>query len=267
MYPYIQKQNRNLQATFAKDKDLMHPIHNAKEENEQREAYINDLMGKTDFVKTYKKNYEAVREPLKHTIKSFSLRHILLILFFGSVFGGVTAGVVNSEKAANTIQTKKDIAKDVAIVFLSVLAGLGIGTSAAVAFKQSDKETAIDNFYNRLIIRYFYKLKRISPDVFSEDILKNCNPEMLRVIAAILMTNMSPEETKKIQNIATTTLFLHDDRDIMTMRKIETNIKTALKIVENCMLKNPELEDLVHRAYTGYIPETFMLNSVKQNTK
>ena len=265
MYPYTKRANRNIVAKFLKDKELLCPTHDKDEQKETHEAYIQDLISKPDFVKTYKANEEHSQEPLKKTIVNFSLREILMILFFVLTTGGLTYGVVKSEEPVQITKTQKT--EKIAIVLLAALIGAMVGTATAVAYKRADRTASIDTFYGRLIVRYFTKLQKTSPDMFQEDLLKNCNPEMMRVISAILMANMPEKDTKKIQEIAVKVPFLRDDRDINTMRKIEVDIKTALKIVETCLLKNPELDSLIQQAYKGYIPTTFVLNSSNQKTK
>ena len=265
MYPYTKKKDRNIAARFAKDMALIHPVHNTKETNATRDAYITNLVNKPDFVKTYTNNDKLKQEPLKKTIASFSGKDIFLMLFFAFVIGGISLGVIKSEQPAQITKTQK--AQDAAVVLALALIGLGLGGAVAVAFKQVARENAIDGFYHRLTVRYFYKLKKIAPDVFKEDVLINCNPEMMRVITVILMANMSKEDTKKIQEIAVRVPCLHDDRDIETMKAIEADINVALKIIEKSLADNPELGAVVRKAYSGYIPATFVLNSENQNTK
>lgn len=261
MYPYIKKQDRRLYDRLNRDIKLNYPDHNEKKPNEVRDAYIKDLMNNQTFEPTHKANYEHAKKPLKKTIKEFSWKHYLLIAFFGLVFGGFTLGTL--EFSAKT-PSKKKKALSTAMMFLG---GLGLGAASAVAFKDSDREYEIDSFYNRLIIRYFDKLKKKDSKTFSDDVLLNCNPEMVRVIRAILMANMSERDTKRIQYVATTTTFANAGSNINELRRLESDIKYAMKILEKSLSENPELDALLKKAYNGYIPELFVINSANQKTK
>ena len=265
MYPYTKKKDRNIVARFVKDNDLMYPVNEQKKQSKIHDDYIEDLINKPDFVKTYKANNKRSKEPLKKIISGLSGKEILLILLFTLAVGGLSYGVIKSEETQQTTKTQKS--KNSAVILLMTLVGFGLGSLTAITFKQTNRESAIDSFYSRLVARYFTKLNKIDPDVFTEDIILNCNPEMTRVITAILMANMSEQDTKKIQEIALRVPCLHDDKDIETMKTIEAEIKAALRIIEQCFVNNPELHSLVKQAYTGHIPTTFVLNSENQKTK
>ncbi len=267
MYPYTKRQDRNIVARFTKDWDLMYPERNPEEINQKRDAYIADLISKPDFVTTNKANDKRYAEPLKKTLLNFSGKEKFLIFLCAFIIGGTSYGVIKSEEKPQSQLTTKDKIENAAIVLLAMLIGTLFGTATVAALKRTNRESAIDNFYNRLVIRYFNKLKKIAPNVFTEDIIMNCNPEMARVITAILMANMPEQDTRKIQEIALSVPFLYSNTDIKTMKIIESDIETALKIIEQNLANNLELGNLVESAYTGYIPTTFILNSELQQTK
>ena len=245
MYPYLKKQDRRLYDRLNRDEELICPNHNKEESNTVRDEYIADLIKNQSFEPTYKANYEHAKEPLKKTIHDFSWKYYLLIAFFGLTFGGFTFGVLQSDK------THQPTKKKALATVLMLLGGLGLGVASAISFKQTNRESEIDSFYNRLIIRYFDKLKKENPNDFSEQKLLACNPEMVRVIRAILMANMSERDTKRLQYVATTTTIANVSSNIDELRRMESDIKYATRILEKSLKENPDLDILLKKAYNG----------------
>jgi hypothetical protein len=264
----VNKEHKKKALRIRKDNELMHPVHKSDTDSAVRSEYIQNLLDTPDFVKTYQNNSKKTSESLTDILKKPTKKGIIISLLFAAIFGGVVGMYQSDARAKNPDQkVVNQYAKDAAILLACVLAGLFVGAVTAVAFRQAEHEDKIDGFYHRILIRYFDKLRIAYPKTFDENVLKQCNPEMVRVITAIVIANMSESDTEQLKEIALSVLNINDTRDFKALKSFETDINRGLNILSRALNEAPELKQLVRQAYTGYIPKTFVLSQSTQIQK
>lgn len=265
---YTKKEER-LYKQFEKENNLMYPLRDGKTADVVRDEFIKQLIASPDFVATYTANDELMQEPIKKIIKSFKAPAYVMVAFIGLAFGGITTGALAQDEHQK-VDIKNNISgTDIAIITLNFLLGVLLGEFVAVSFKQVNQYSAIDSLYSRASIRLFNELKKYHPEL-KEDVLKSCNPEMARVIKALLIANMSEKDVMKIRDIAFNAAGLNNhtkSNSVEELKDYNKEMKNALKIVERALLFDENLKNEVLNVYKGNVPVTFILNKEKQNIK
>ena len=252
-------ENNKMELRFKRDAKLGHPGHTSANQPEARKEYIDRLIKNADFRPTYIQNdarfEESAREIFSHLRKFDIFVIVAMMAILGSIGGACKYSTYNPKTT-----TAKKVLGSTPYALFGILAGLLFGCVTTVANKRSDRESGVESFYNRMIVRLFDVLHKTYPDL-DENVLRNCNPEMARVIQAIMIANMSESDTRTIHNIA---MKLYDTTYPNTltekeMQDIEKGIKQASIIVLNTLSEHPELNDMVIDAYRGKIPAKFVL--------
>ena len=144
-------------------------------------------------------------------------------------------------------------------------------TASCSSARTWDK-TSGQTLYARLSVRIFDLMHETYPEL-DENVLRACNPEMARVIRALLIANMSDDDVHDINEIAERVAkTLNDmsslDKNAQNSAKIQCNndIKRAMAIVENNIAINQNLYSAIYELYRGKVPAQFVFES-NQNTK
>ena len=266
---------RIMQKKYSKDADLMFPLHKSDFDHPVREQFIKDLYNSQDFVPVKNKMESKYTESLSSLIDKLGFKDYVFVVLFSALLVG-NFGFLYSDKLfhhGEEISSGKKLALNtisLAGIAILMIMGMYMGKAVIASIKQSNNELSVDKFYNRMTVRLFYKFKKICPEL-EESTLQHCNPEMARVIKTLMLANMSESDTLELYNIAKglseykyTNLY-KGKIDELTSR--EKSLKRALKIVEKTLINNPELSAVIMDVYKGKIPQTFVLQSNKQNVK
>ena len=268
---YTKKEER-LYKQYEKENNLMFPLRDGKTADFVREEFIRQLIASPDFRATYTANDKMMQEPIKKIIQSLKTPAcILFVSSIGIIFGGITTSflIQDSQHKIDIKNIKNLSGIDVAIITFALLLGVLISEFVLVSFKQLNQESSIDSLYHRASIRLFNELKKYHPEL-KEHVLKSCNPEMARVIKALLIANMSEQDAMKIREIAFRASGINTHsryNSFEELKNYDKEIQEALKIVEKTLLFNEPLKNEVLNVYRGNVPATFVLNQTKQNVK
>lgn len=269
---YTKKEQRLLKK-YERENDLMYPLHNSDADSPLREQFIKDLISSEDFVKTNNANAKKYEDTFETTFKKFGLKEYIAVLMFAGAFSGIFGGIYSNQLFHHdNLSSKKRVVLantfDVFSITAIVIIGLLMGTGLLVAIKDANRELSIDKFYHRLSIRLFDEFHKFHPEL-KEEMLQHCNPEMARVITALIVANMPEDKTIKLQNIAMDIADYKYSKtnkpEIEDLKSREKLLNSAMTIIESYLLNNPELKDVVLDVYRGNIPKTFVLQ--QQNVR
>ena len=265
---YSQRKLEKLTKQFERDLALAAPFQKSDKIHPVRANFMNKLSENTEFSKTNNENKKRFAQPTKQTIKNFGSFEKFIICAFMAM-----SGIIGYEHAYTNLggqETEQTTTNKISIsvfMFVSMLFGLLVGGTVSVIMKQESRDTDITNFYNRLVVRLFDILHEEYPDL-DENMLKHCNPEMARVITALMVANMPEKDTHEIQKTAikfAKTLQNQNNRNkTITFHNCNEEIKNAIAIIEQNLLLNPHLQDTILAVYRGNIPATF---KISQNEK
>ena len=268
----IKKQLQRAKNQLNRDDKLAFPYHNTDLEPMARAEFIKQLRNSETFVPTNKKNAYKTDEPMRATLKKFNGFDYFCIAVFGLATG--TLGyTMSKESTQNTkiVQSRFD-SSVIAFGLAGLLIGLMIGTINQVALNSSNRDNDIESLYARLSVRIFDLMHETYPEL-DENVLRACNPEMARVIRALLIANMSDDDVRDINEIAervakTLNNMPSLDKNAQNSGKIQcnNNIKRAMAIVENNIAINQNLYNAIYELYRGKVPAQFVFES-NQNTK
>ena len=267
---YQKKKIKKIEKQFERDNNLGMPFHANGEKDPLREEFIKNLIKSPDFVKTIQQNDKKYSEKPKDTIKRFGAFDWFIVFAFMAIMGG-TSYFYKSEQntqISDKNQTQKNNIDLILFTTLMTMFGLITGLTTATLIAQETKESNIDKFYNRLSVRLFDSLREIYPDL-DENILKSCNPEMARVVTALIVANISEVEVREIRDIALN--FAYKFNQFSSNKKSgilldsNTEIKNALSIIEQCVLTDQNLHDAILSVYRGKIPSIFTLSQPTKN--
>ena len=256
----VKKRLQRAKEQFKRDNALGFPFHKSDKENPERDAFMSALIKNKEFVPTYNQNYERFKGSARDTIKKFNGFDYFCIAMFVAMFGGM-AYVFTSVNAPKSkiIQQHHDAAVAV-FTLLGILAGLGIGIANQVSLNRASKDGDNANLFNRLSVRLFDLMREQYPDL-DEKVLKACNPELSRVIRALMLANMSDEDAKQIQEIATSLARkLHNmtqKNENNVLLSCNDDIKQAMSIIEQNLLTNQLLNEAILNLYRGNVPVKF----------
>lgn len=264
-----QKTIKNIKRKFQRDNDFGSPFHKSDVENAQRKDFVSQLQKNKDFVPTHMANDRKFATPIRDIIKNFKTFDYIVIALVGLACGMVSYQVgKNINTKIESINQHRDLS---AVMFATfgLLAGLFLGGGTCISMAQENKDSAVESLYRRLSVRLFDLLHETSPDL-DEKILRACNPEMSRVIKALLIANMSEKDTREIQSLATEIFASLRDMTPNNEKRIllecEPKIKDILAIVEQNIITNQALHDAIIAVYRGNVPVKFVLNN-NQKTK
>lgn len=156
------------------------------------------------------------------------------------------------------------------IITISLIMGIvcGFVLSGTVENKKWTKKNA-DEFYKRLIVRYFDVAQANNPEI-TEDGIATYNPEMSKLIYGLLAMNLSKRDMAKLDNLALTIESQFDTQEYGfgdNLRRIDNAMHQATQIVEKALKKNPELQRVINDAYMGQIPMSLVVaKGNKQNS-
>ncbi len=266
---YQKKKTQKLKSQFRRDNDFGFPIHKSDKNDPDRNAFITQLVQNKDFVPTYTANDKKYADSLRNTAKLFSnFDHTIIVIF--AVAGIILTPIVSHGilQHNKTIQNHKNIAIAL-FAALGVLVGCGSGFLVAASLNQANKENAIANCYKRISVRLFDMLHETYPDL-DEKVLRACNPEMSRVISALLIANMSENDVREIQDLAVQfSAKLHElmpKNEAKVLTQCNEILQQVISIIEHNMITNPQLNDTLIAIYRGNIPVHFILKN-QQNTQ
>ena len=253
---------------FKRDNTLGFPFHESGKENPERAAFISSLIKNEEFVPAYNQNYEKTKGSVKDIIKKFSAFDYCCIIMFALALGGFAHifSSVNAPKA-KILQQHQDTAI-IIFTLLGLFAGIGIGIGNQISLNRASKEGDNASLFYRLSVRLFDLMREQYPDL-DEKVLKSCNPELSRVIRALLFTNMSDEDVQQIQEIATNVakklrkLPSKDENQILL--SCDTDIKQAMSIIEQNLLTNQLLNEAILNVYRGNVPVKFTLQNPQKS--
>ncbi len=266
---YSKKKEKRLIKQFERDNALGYPFHKTDNETANRAAFIKQLIANQKFVETYKQNDKKFEESWREILKKMNVLDYIMLISITLCAGGFGyLASTNTDFQSKTINQHKDVFV-VLFTLIGLLAGVIIGLHNNVVTHRINKQSDVDNFYNRMIVRLFDIMRETYPDL-DENMLKQCNPEMARVITAIMIANMPESDTRTIQDIAIRmmrTLRNMDNKNkIRTLSNCNVELKNALSIVEHNLLTNPTLNEAILSIYRGNVPATFILGN-NQKTK
>ena len=266
---FSKKRLKRLQDTLKRDTEFGIPNHKSKKHNPTRDAFISYLMESEDFVPTVAKNHKKTKFPFKSILKQFNAFDWILIgglALTGGVFANKT---VQKHEPVQKIEVQKQNVNAAIIVAMCVILSAAVGFGAIFGIHNSKSETAVDDMYNRLSVRLFDSLREIYPDL-DENMLKACNPEMARVIKALLVTNMSKSDVDKIHKkaliLSEILMDLTTKNNMGTLTRYNNKIKDIVSIIEHNMIRVPGLTESVLWVFRGSVPLKFNLLS-EQKTK
>ena len=266
---YSQKKKNRITQRLKRDNDLGMPFHKTNKIDAQREAFLQSLISSKAFVQTYKSNDIKFAESTRDTLKRFKLFDYSIIALFVICVAGFTPVVAYDTVQNNqTLNTHKDLSL-AAFATLGAIMGFLLGFVVSVALQQESRDNTIENTYNRLSVRLFDLMRETCPDL-DEKVLKSCNPEMARVIRALLMANMTEKDVQEINAIAMKLSHMLRDITPTTEPRIlidcNNELKQVLSIVEHNLITNPKLYDSILAVYRGNVPLSFKLQN-NQKTK
>lgn len=261
-----QRKLEKLEKQFKRDNDLGMPYHKSDASDFRRDAFISEMNKSTDFVPTYKKHDEKFQDSWRTAIKNVTGMDIFFALFITLASTGFAyVAASNANIKSQTIKNHHDTFI-VLMTVLGLLAGIGVGFSNAISNYNVNREIDIENFYNKLTVRLFDAIRHARPDAtdLDENMLKSCNPEMARIIKALLIENMSENDTREIiaiaEKIASEVYTSSNRNQLFVYSDINREIDRALSLVQTAFVMNPTLYDTILAVYRGKVPATFALN-------
>lgn len=267
---YSKKKIKRLQNQFTREINLIGPYHKAADNTSpQRAAFLSELAKSKTFVPTFKQNEKKFECSLRELVKKFNKFDYFTILVLGVFAGTVSYSAATNYKTPYKIINEHKTASVILFTTVGLLAGLGFGFGLSAAFKQDKQYMKTEQFYGRLAVRLFDSMREIHPDL-DETLLKACNPEMARVIKALLIANMPEEDTKELYAIAdkisNALKKISSKNEFSILKQCENDLKDAMAIVEHYLITDQQLYQVILSVYRGNIPAIFRLQN-EEKTK
>lgn len=248
---------------------------------DKREAYsqeLNSKLGRSlnilDIQTEERLNKQKDKNEKKQEAKG-NLIYVLIVL--GFLAAGVSVCNHFIDDRDNNRQPKTEKVDEISthprttvIITISLIMGIACGfvLSGVVGNKTWTTKNA-DEFYKRLIVRYFDVAQANNPEI-TENAIVTFNPEMSKLIYGLLAMNLSKRDMAKLDNLALT---IESQFDTQTngfgdnLRRIDNAMHQATQIVEKALKKNPELQRVINDAYMGQIPMSLVVaKGAKQNS-
>lgn len=254
---------------FVRDERLMKAdLFNILELQSKRDEYATKL-NKHPEIKDIEKNTDVRLNRRKKTNirKEYVRNNLIYFLIFGA-FLAAGISVCNYFKNEQITESKADwkVRCSTIIAIFAVIGAL-VGT---VMSNRPGKDWKTDNaeeFYKRLMVRYFDKIHAENPDI-TEEAINTFNPDLSRTVYAVLTSNLSKRDIAKLDDIALTIASALNYSDFPNnLFDVDAKMEEATKIVSKAVAKNPSLQKLVNDAYMGKIPTTFFLHNANMRSK
>ena len=264
--PKYKKDNEILTDRFVRDERLMKVnLLNTKPLIEERKRY-SEQINSNEELKDIESGYSVRLNKQKYKNekrqeKTSDLVCVLIISFFMAAGISVSNHFYEYLPKEQQQVTKKDKAGDLTIITIFAIIGAVISFVFADRPKKQWDTKNVDEFYNRLIVRYFDKLHDKTPEI-TENALLTFNPELARVVYALLVANLSKQDIAKLDSLALT---MADELETKVfgneLRFIDNQMRQATNIVERALMKRSELQNIIKDAYRGKIPATFYITN------
>lgn len=265
-----QNENKTMTERFVRDKKIMMADKfTILKKWDERRAYrdkINSISEYNDF--KLNKDFRLEQQKKKNEKKlKFQKDFIFMAVFMAFMAAGISTytyvkqDAPTAQFAPNTPKTDKTAA----IIVISILMGVIVGGILSnVPQKQWSTKNA-DEFYNRLVVRYFDRIHEQNPNI-TQNAIETFNPDLGRIVYALLNYNLSKRDMAKLDNLALTIASEFDDGNwIDNFADIDDKMNQAIKIVEHALTKNSELRKTINSVYMGQIPTTLFV--AKQNRR
>ena len=274
--------DEELATRFVRDEKLMKAdLFNILPLMGKRDVYkqeLNNKLGRSlnilDVETEDRLNKQKEKNERKQDAKA-NLVYVLIVLGFLAAGINICNDVVGDIESAKPQKTEKTDEipthpRTAVIITISLVMGIICGwvLSGSVGIKKWSTKNA-DEFYKRLIVRYFDVAQATNPEI-TEDGIATYNPEMSKLIYGLLAMNLSKKDMAKLDNLALT---IESEFDTQTnsfsenLRRIDIAMHQATQIVEKALKKNPELQRVINDAYMGQIPMSLVVaKGKKQNS-
>lgn len=277
-----ERSDEELAKRFVRDEKLMKAdLFNILPLMDKREAYSQELKNNLghslevvavqteDRLNKQKEKNEKLQEAKGNLI------YVLIVLGFLAAGVSVCNHFIGDKDNNRPPKTEKvdEISthpRTAVIITISLIMGIvcGFVLSGTVENKKWTKKNA-DEFYKRLIVRYFDAAQANNPEI-TEDGIATYNPEMSKLIYGLLAMNLSKRDMAKLDNLALTIESQFDTQEYGfgdNLRRIDIAMHQATQIVEKALKKNPELQRVINDAYMGQIPMSLVVaKGNKQNS-
>jgi hypothetical protein len=262
----ITEDPKSVAERFVREKKLMMADYFDVSENmDKRQEYFRKLKTNPEFVKIdAEHDMRLKRRKERNEKKEKAIRDSIFILIL-SVF--IAGGI-----SVYNYQTKNYVAESNAqgtennpslMIVISVVVGVFAAFMLSEHSHKHWQTKNADEFYNRLVIRYFDKLHAENP-MISEEGLRTYNPDLSRAIYALMSANLSKQDMAKLDNLALSVASELDGNSFgENLKDIDEKMAAAVKIVNRALSKRPELRQIIQNAYMGQIPNTFFLENIK----
>ncbi len=262
----ITEDPKSVAERFVREKKLMMADYfDILENMDKRQEYSRKLKTNQEFVKIdAEHDMRLIRQKERNEKKEKAIRDSIFILILTAFIGG---GI-----SVHNYQTKNYVAESNAqgtendpslIIVISVVVGVFAAFTLSDRPKNQWRTKNADEFYNRLVIRYFDKLRTENPTI-SEEGLRTYNPDLSRAIYALMAANLSKRDMAKLDNLALSVASELDGNSFgENLKDIDEKMAAAVKIVNGALSKRPELRQIIQNVYMGQIPNTFFLENIK----
>lgn len=261
---YSKKKLKRLNTQFERDNELGYPYHKTDTEPEARAEFIKQLISHPSFVTTRNNNESRFKEPWKKIVKKFDAFDWFVALCFTLCGGGFAFAMTDASNPQSKIIQEHKIAYLAMMTTLGVMAGLVVGIINSIQSRRINEISNLENLYNKITVRLFDSMRAMYPDL-DENLLKQCNPEMARVIGTLLMANMSESDTRKLQSVAEKIAkninSMNDKNQISALMQYNRDLASALSVVEHNLITNNQLHDVILSVYRGNMPKTFVFQN------
>lgn len=277
-----ERSDAELAIRFVRDEKLMKAdLFNILPLMDKREAYsqeLNSKLGRSLNILDIQTEERLNKQKDKNERKQEAKGNLIYVLI---VLGFLAAGINVCDEFVGDIEHPKSQKiekfdempthpRAAVVVTISLIMGIACGwiLSGSVGTKKWSTKNA-DEFYKRLIVRYFDVAQADNPEITENGII-TFNPEMSKLIYGLLAMNLSKRDMAKLDNLALT---IESQFDTQTngfgdnLRRIDNAMHQATQIVEKALKKNPELQRVINDAYMGQIPMSLVVaKGKKQNS-
>lgn len=277
-----ERSDAELATRFVRDEKLMKvDLFNILPLMDKREAYsqeLNSKLGRSLNILDVQTEDRLNKQKDKNEKKQEAKGNLIYVLI---VLGFLTAGVSvcnhfvgdmenNPPRKTEKVDEIPTYPRTAVIITICLIMGIvcGFVLSGTVGNKTWTTKNA-DEFYKRLIVRYFDVAQANNPEI-TENAIVTFNPEMSKLIYGLLAMNLSKRDMAKLDNLALT---IESQFDTQTngfgdnLRRIDNAMHQATQIVEKALKKNPELQRVINDAYMGQIPMSLVVaKGAKQNS-
>ncbi|MBR0212508.1 MAG: hypothetical protein IJQ55_02775 [Alphaproteobacteria bacterium] len=249
-----------------KENKFVSPMRNFFDDPKEYTNFNNEFI-KSDYDYVRYQNREKIGKttdkPLKNILKNIKMVDYVIVLGVALVLGTITYSATNyylsPKKIANQQIRQIDIALiTTLVVLLSLVMGIG---SFVMTYREKDR-SEVEKVYNRLTMRLFDAFKKIDSSL-DKDLFEKCNPDMAQVITALLIANMKDADVKELTKLANKISKQIEGSPDFTLKEYTAEMKQALNIITNALIKNPDLCAAISSTFKGNMPMTINLSKQK----